>query len=84
MYYVYVLLSEKDGNIYTGFTTDLRKRLIEHNKGKVESTKNRIPFILIYYEGCLSKEDAMKREKYLKTAYGKRYLRNRLKYYYEE
>ena len=82
MYYVYVIKSEKDKRIYTGYTSDLKRRISEHNSGKVESTKNRKPLVLIYYEGCLSQKDALKREKYLKTAYGKRYIKNRLKQYF--
>ena len=80
-YYVYVLQSLADGNFYTGYTNDLEKRLAEHQGGKVFSTNSRRPFKLIYYEFCLNREDAAKREKYLKTAWGKRYLKNRLKNY---
>ena len=79
MHYVYVLKSSKDGKLYTGCTADLRKRILEHNSGKVISTKERGPFILIYYEASLDRADAFAREKYLKTGMGKRYLKNRLK-----
>lgn len=79
MYYVYVIQSRKDKKWYTGFTNNLRKRFNEHNSNKVTSTKNRGPFILIYYEACLNKQDAKDREKYLKSGMGKRYLKNRLK-----
>jgi putative endonuclease len=79
MYYTYVIQSEKDEGFYTGFTNDLRKRFNEHNSGKVRSTKNRCPFILIYYEACLNEQDALAREKYLKSGMGKRYLKNRLR-----
>jgi putative endonuclease len=78
MYYVYVLLSEMDGNFYTGFTSDLKRRIIEHQNGETKSTKHRRPLELVYYEACRSRFDAMKREKYLKTTYGHRYLKNRL------
>ncbi len=81
MYYVYIPLSEKDGDFYTGFTNDLRRRLEEHNSGKVESTLKRKPLKLIYYEACVSKDDARSRERYLKSGMGKKYLRNRLKNY---
>jgi putative endonuclease len=81
-YYTYILLSEKDGNKYTGCTSDLPLRFEDHNKGKVPSTKHRRPLKLIYFEACLDKEDAFKREKYLKTHYGKMYLGNRLKSYF--
>lgn len=82
MHYVYVLISEKDGLFYTGCTCDLKKRLNEHNEGKVLSTRDRIPLRLVYYEACLDKHDAYHREKYLKSTYGKRYIRNRLKHYF--
>ncbi|OGL41610.1 MAG: excinuclease ABC subunit C [Candidatus Schekmanbacteria bacterium GWA2_38_11] len=81
MYYTYVIQSEKDKRFYTGFTNDLQKRLREHNSGKVASTKNRVPFLLVYYEACLNEQDATAREKYLKSGMGKRYLKNRLKQY---
>ena len=80
-YYIYVLLSEKDGKFYTGYTKDLKQRFEEHKKGNINSTKNRRPFKLIYFEGCLSQQDATHREKYLKTFHGKMFLHNRLKSY---
>lgn len=79
MHYVYVLLSEKDGQFYTGMTSDLRQRYEQHNAGQVASTKHRLPFRLVYYEACVSRTDAAAREKYLKTGMGKRFLKNRLK-----
>ena len=81
MYYVYVLTIEKDGRFYTGSTNDLKRRLDEYNAGKVGSTKRRKPFKLIYYEACIDEKDARKREKYLKSGMGKKYIRNRLKNY---
>lgn len=79
-YCIYVLQSKKDKRFYTGFTVDIRKRLKEHNEGKYTSwTKGRGPFELIYCEMCKNKEDARKREIYLKTGMGKRYLKNRLR-----
>ena len=81
MYYTYVLQSQKDYNFYVGFTQDLKKRFTEHNKGKVVSTKNRLPLKLVYYEACLNQDDATHREKYLKTSWGKKYIKNRLKNY---
>ena len=81
MYYVYVLRSIEDGQWYTGCTSDLQKRLKEHNDGKVYSTKERAPLELIYYEASLSEGDAFAREKYLKSGMGKRYMKNRLKRY---
>ncbi len=79
VYYVYVLKSKKDGNFYVGCTGNLRKRLAEHNNGDVLSTRYRVPFELMYYEASRSKSDALHREKYLKSTYGKRYIRARLK-----
>ena len=79
MFYTYVLQSTKDKKLYTGFTNNLRKRLMEHNKNLVLSTKGRGPFHLIYYEACMNKFDAAQREQYLKTGMGKRYIRNRIK-----
>ena len=78
MYYTHVLKSEVDGKMYVGYTENLNLRFKQHNHGKVTSTKNRKPLILIYYEACLCQEDALKREKYLKTYYGKMFLKKRL------
>lgn len=77
-YWVYVLESLKDGKKYTGYTKDLPSRFEAHQNGKVDSTKNRRTLKLIYFEGCLNQQDATKREKHLKTHYGKMYLGNRL------
>lgn len=79
MFYTYIIQSKKDKKWYTGSTKDLRKRFKEHNLNKVYSTKGRGPFELIYYEASLNGQDARAREKYLKSAMGKRYLKNRLK-----
>lgn len=81
VYYTYVLQSMKDMGFYTGSTADLKLRLEQHNRGLVESTKDRRPFELIYYEACLDQSDAIKREKYLKTYHGKMFLNRRLKSY---
>jgi len=77
----YVLQSEFDKNFYVGYTTNLKKRLDEHNSGKVKSTKDRSPLRVVYYEVCYNQKDALHREKYLKSSYGKRYIKNRLKNY---
>ena len=79
--YVYVLRSQKDGDLYPGHTSDLRRRLDEHRSRAVRSTKNRLPVALIYYGACLSQADATGRGQYLKTAWGKRYLKSRLASY---
>ena len=78
-YYVYVLRSQKDDFFYTGFSKNLENRMNLHKNGKVISTKNRHPLELVYYEVSFNLEDAIHREKYLKTTYGHRYLKNRLK-----
>lgn len=80
-YYVYVLRSKKDGKFYTGYTKNLKLRLDWHNNGKVDSTKNRRPLELIYFECCLNQQDTTHREKYLKTHFGKMFIKNRLKSY---
>ena len=79
MFYTYLLQSLRDGQWYTGYTDDLRKRLRQHNQGEVWSTKSRKPFSLLYYEACHNEEDARQRERYLKSGMGKRYLKNRPK-----
>ena len=67
MFYTYVLKSIKDNKLYVGFTEDLKKRINEHNQGLVLVTRARKPLTLIYYEACLNKNKAIKREKYFKT-----------------
>ena len=66
MFYVYILKSRKDLQLYTGSTDDLRRRFKEHNEGKVFSTKSRRPFEIVYYEAYKSEHDARKRESSLK------------------
>ena len=80
--YVYVLRCEKDKLFYTGCTRRLRERLRLHESGNVASTAKRRPLRLIYYEACLDKRDAFRREKYLKSTYGKRYIRTRCRNYF--
>ena len=66
MFYLYILKSKKDNNLYIGSTNDLKKRLSLHNDGKIFSTKLRHPFELIYYEAYKAESDARKRELNLK------------------
>jgi len=80
-FYVYVLESLKDGKRYIGYTNNLKKRIKEHQKGLSSSTKPRLPFRLIYFEGCLNEEDAKRREHYLKGTQGRRFLGLRLREY---
>ena len=79
LFYVYVLSSEKNNSWYIGYTSDLEKILSEHNSGKTITTNRKKPWKLIYYEVSFEKEDALAREKYLKSGMGRRYLKNRLK-----
>jgi len=81
VYYTYVLRSDKDGKFYVGFTKNLKLRFEQHNKGHVESTKNRRPLNLIYYEACLNQKDATTREKYFKTYNGRIFIKRRIKSY---
>ena len=80
-YYVCILQSSKDRELYIGMTNDLKKRLKEHARGDVQSTKKRRFLKLIHYEYFVNKQDAEAREKYLKSGMGKRYIKNRLKNY---
>ena len=82
MYYTYVLQSEKDGKLYVGFAKDLKQRFELHNIGRVDSTKDRRPLKLIYYEACTNREDATNREKHLKTHYKRMYLKKRIESYF--
>jgi len=77
-------MSSKTGQWYTGFTNDLRKRILEHNTKLNKSTKFGAPWKLIYYEASLHKKDAKAREKYLKSGMGKRYTKNRLKFFFAQ
>jgi putative endonuclease len=78
MFYVYILLL-KNKHCYTGFTADLKRRISEHKCGKVEFTNKRLPIKLIHYEAYLDESDARRREKYLKTTEGKRFLKQQIK-----
>ena len=78
MHYVY-LLQLNNGQIYAGSTKDLRRRILEHKEGEVASTKPHRPLKLILYEAYLLKSDAERREKYLKTTEGKRFLKQQIR-----
>ena len=79
MHYVYVLRSSRDLQNYVGCTKDITKRIALHNSGKVLSTRNRLPLKLIYCEIYLNQQDAYAREKFLKSGWGKNYLKRALK-----
>jgi putative endonuclease len=78
MFYVYILLL-KNNKRYTGYTSDLKRRIKEHRSGKSKFTKQNLPVKLIHYEAYLLKKDAQRREKYLKTTEGKKFLKQQLK-----
>ena len=69
-FYVYVLQSNEDKNFYVGFTTNLPRRIEEHNTGKVTSTRKRLPLCLVYWEGCLHQADAVQMRKVFENSMG--------------
>ncbi|MEO7596929.1 MAG: GIY-YIG nuclease family protein [Candidatus Paceibacterota bacterium] len=81
MFYVYILQSKLNKELYIGYTADLKKRVGEHNQGLNFSTKRYMPWKLIYYEACLESSDGRRREKYLKTTQGGRLIKRRMKDY---
>lgn len=84
MYYIYTLFSKKHHDLYKGYTDNLERRLKEHKKGLVEATKNKRPLKLVYYEAYQNKKDAVARERFFKTGWGRNYLRKILKHYLRE
>ncbi|RYG00718.1 MAG: GIY-YIG nuclease family protein [Chitinophagaceae bacterium] len=78
MYHVYVIKSIKHDYYYKGHCSDLDKRILEHNSGKTQSNKPYLPFRLVYSESFAHKHEAIAREKFFKTAAGRRFLRNKL------
>ena len=75
MYYVYVLRSLKNERLYTGSTDNLKRRLFEHNIGKSKYSRLTKPFKLLHYEEFLTRIEAVRREKYLKTGKGREELK---------
>lgn len=75
-------MSKKNGGWYIGSTKDMQKRILAHNAGTNRSTKHGAPWGIIYCEISLNKKDARSREKYLKSGQGRRYLKNRLKFFF--
>ena len=78
MYFVYVIKSLKNGQLYKVFTQDLEVRLKQHNQGKTKSTKAYIPWVLVYFEKVEYRDEARKREKYLKSGIGRDFLKKKL------
>lgn len=83
MYFVYILFSRRDKKLYIGYTEDMSNRFGLHKNGKVPSTKNRILLELIYYEAYTNQLDAKKREIFLKSGSGRRFIKKQLKNYFE-
>jgi putative endonuclease len=81
MFYIYILQSQKNKELYIGYTSDLKRRLEEHNQELNFSTKRYSPWDIIYYEACKEESDARRREKYLKTTQGGRLIKRRIKDY---
>lgn len=83
MFYVYVIESVNLGNLYIGYTNDLKRRFREHNSKLNQSTRPYAPWKLIYYEACANQKDAERREGYFKNSQGRRALKIRLKEYFK-
>lgn len=76
-----MLRSDSDSGLYIGYSSDLKKRLAQHKRGAATATSYRGPWKLIYYEAYLEQEDALGRERYLKSGGGRRFLRAQLSHY---
>jgi putative endonuclease len=79
MHFVYVLMSERNHRFYIGCTSNLQRRIDEHNNGKVRSTKAFVPWTIIFIEKYTSKTEAFKREKQLKSYKGGKAFKELLK-----
>jgi putative endonuclease len=84
MYFVYILKSLKDQRLYVGYSKEVRRRLEEHNSGKVDATRYRLPLILIYFEAYQNQQDATSREKYYKSGWGRAHLKKILSSYLKD
>lgn len=78
MFYAYVIKSLKTEYFYKGHCENLEKRLKEHNSGMTVSIRNYIPFIVVYFEEYKTRQEATEREKYFKSAAGRRFLKSKL------
>lgn len=78
MYYIYILQSQKDDSRYFGVTTDLRKRLHQHNVGGSTYSNRKRPYKIIWYAAFVNKEKAYAFEKYLKSSSGHAFTKKRL------
>lgn len=84
VFYVYVLQSLKDGSLYVGYTSDLKKRFESHNLGRNKATKIHIPYKIIFYEAMINRVDAKNREVYLKSGWGLRSINKILDLYFKD
>lgn len=75
MYHVYVLQSLKDNRYYYGYIKDLKRRLEQHNKGKVKATKSRVPFKLLHFENVETLKESLRKERYFKSGFGRKYIK---------
>jgi putative endonuclease len=82
MFYVYVIQSESDAGLYIGMSGDLRRRFMEHQNGESRSTKGRRPWKIIYYETYVDEQDAVGRERFLKSGGGRKFLDKQLRVYF--
>jgi len=82
MFYVYVLHSQADQGLYIGYSSDLRRRMAQHQEGLAFATSFRRPWTLIYYEAYLDEQDAQGRERFLKSGSGRRFLKKQLTHYF--
>lgn len=77
MIYVYVIRSNKDGRFYVGMSQNVEIRILEHNSGRVKSTKGYVPWRIFFHEAFPDRESARKREKYLKSGFGKKWIKEK-------
>ena len=84
MFYVYVLHSDKDAGLYIGYSTDLRRRLVEHKTGMAFATSYRAPWKLIYYEAYTDLLDAKGHGVFLKSGSGRKFLMKQLAHHFQK
>ena len=78
MFFTYVLRSKVDGSFYKGHCEDLKKRIQQHNSGATHSIRNKIPYEIAYFEEFALRTEAIKREKYFKSAAGRKFLKSKI------
>jgi putative endonuclease len=77
-FFVYVLKSKKDGVLYIGSGKNVAERVRRHNSGDYRYTKGHRPWVSIYEEPCLTRSEAVKRERFLKSGVGRKFLKEKL------